>query len=133
MSEPAPASSSLDLHVRAATLEALFVQAAQDMYSLVGASAKPDVILRRTLEVRGEDHASLLLAWLRELLAFTSLEDRVFYDFTVIMLSPLRLRAQLIGGLKERVERRLTIELGLEIVIRHTADGFEATIPFKPA
>lgn len=133
MSDPAAASSGLVLHVRAPTLEALFVQAAQETYSLVGATAKRDVILRRALEVRGEDYASLLLAWLRELLASTTNEDRVFYDFTVVMLSPLRLRAQLIGGLKERVERRLTIELGLEIVIRHTADGFEVTIPFKPA
>lgn len=133
MSDPAPASSGLVLHVRAPTLEALFVQAAQELYSLVGASAKRGVILRRPMDVRGEDHASLLLAWLRELLACLTNEDRVFYDFTVVMLSPLRLHAQLIGGLRERVERRLTIELGLEIVIRSTADGFEATIPFKPA
>jgi hypothetical protein len=59
------------------------------------------------------------------------LEDRVFQEFVVVTLSPMRLHALAAGGLCERVERRLTLELGLEIVIRETADGYETTIPFR--
>jgi SHS2 domain-containing protein len=117
--------------VRAPTLEALFVQAAEETMTLAGASAKRGVLIRRPVEVRGADYPSLLLAWLRELLAYVELEDRVFHEFVMVTLSPLRLHAQMAGGLCERVERRLTLELGLEIVIRQTAAGYETTIPFR--
>ncbi|MBL8057969.1 MAG: archease [Anaerolineales bacterium] len=129
MTAPIP-PSRLDLHVRAPTLEALFVQAAQSMLALAGATAKSGVLIRRPVEVRGADYPSLLLAWLRELLAWMELEDRVFQDFVVVTLSPLRLHILASGGLCERVERRLNLELGLEIVIRQTAEGYETTIPF---
>jgi SHS2 domain-containing protein len=123
--------ASLVLHLQTATLEELFVRAAQDMYALAGASAKRTVLIRRPVEVRGEDYPTLLLAWLRELLTYTENEDRVFYDFTIELLSPLRLHAHAVGGLKDRVERKLALELGLEITIRQTASGYETTIPFQ--
>ena len=79
------------------------------------------------------DYATLLLAWLRAILAYSDLEDRVFVDFTIVNLSPLRLTALAAGGLRERLQRRLTLEQGLEIVIRETAEGFETTIPLRAA
>lgn len=133
MSSQAAPSGGLVLHLRAPTLEALFTLAAREMYALARASAKRSVVLRRPVEVRGEDHATLLLAWLRELLTYTSNEDRVFYEFAIVSLSPLRLQAQVIGGLREQVERKLHLELGLEIVIRQTPEGYETVIPFSAA
>ncbi|MBP7691086.1 MAG: archease [Anaerolineales bacterium] len=133
MSDLDPGLDRLELRLRAATLEALFVEAAREMVALTGGRAKPEVLIRRPMEVRGEDYATLLLAWLRAILAYSDLEDRVFVDFTIVNLSPLRLTALAAGGLRERLQRRLTLEQGLEIVIRETAEGFETTIPLRAA
>lgn len=127
---PAPLER-LDLTVQAPTLEALFIEAARGMVNLAGARAKRGVLIRRAVEVRGEDAASLLLAWLRQLLAYSELEDRVFYDFSIVSLSALRLSAQAVGGLCEQIARPLTLELGLEISLRQTPEGYTVTIPFQ--
>lgn len=117
------------VRVQAATLEELFVEAARALLNLAEARVKPDVRLRRSIDVRGDDAASLLLAWLRQLLEYGDLEDRVFYDFTIVTLSARRLQAEAAGGLREYQARRLTLELGLEILIRQTGDGFDTSFP----
>lgn len=133
MSAPPAEPARLELQLQAATREALFLEAARQMVALAGTRVKPGMVIRRPVEVRGDDYASLMLAWLREILSYSDLEDRAFLDFTIITLSPRRLSAYLMGGLQAHVERRLTIELGLEIVIRETAAGFETTIPIRAA
>lgn len=129
MSAKHPAEA-LTLHVQASTLEALFVEAACRMVALAGAEVKPGIALRRTMDVRGEDHASLMLAWLRELLMYMDNEDRVFTDFTVELLTPGRLLAEARGGLKQTIARRLSLPLGLEVAVRHGPAGFEVSLPF---
>lgn len=128
--ESAPVSD-LTLHLHAPTLEELFVESARRMVALAGAEAKAGVTLHRTVDVRSEDPPSLLLAWLRELLQYTDNEDRVFTEFTIELLTPQRVLAQVRGGLKHHVARRLTLQLGLEIDIRHGPQGYETTIPFQ--
>ncbi len=129
--KPAEPPTTYLLQVQAPTLEALFMEAAQRMVQLAEVSRKPTMTIRRPVDVRGEDYATLLLAWLRELLTFMDFEDRVFTEFEIIQLSPIRLHAQAVGGIKHGPpQHKLVLELGIEIFVRQTPEGYSVEIPF---
>jgi SHS2 domain-containing protein len=129
--KPAGAPTPFLLQVQAPTLEVLFVEAAQRMVQLAEVSRKPTMTIRRPVDVRGEDYPTLLLAWLRELLTFMDFEDRVFTEFEIVQLSPIRLHAHAVGGIKQAPpQHKLVLALGIEIFIRQTPEGYWVEIPF---
>jgi SHS2 domain-containing protein len=77
-------TADLGLRVRAATLDALFAEAGECLFSAVVedlASVRPTVEVR--VEVAGDDREFLLFDWLRELLMRHDAERLLFGKFAV--------------------------------------------------
>ena len=118
------------LHVWAPTLEELFVEAARGMYTLVGAQAQPGVTVRRRVELTADDHESLLVAWLQELLYFTESEELAFTGYHIAHLEPTHLRAEVEGGPTGRLDKMIKAVTYHNLKINRTADGYDTTIVF---
>ena len=118
------------LHVWAGTLEELFAEAARGMYALAGAPSSAGMTETRRVEVSAEDHESLLVAWLQELLYYTESEGLVFGEFRVEALTPTALRAEAVGGVSERLDKVIKAVTYHNLSIRSTPTGYETTIVF---
>lgn len=118
------------LHVWAPTLEELFVEAARGMYALASAQARPGAAVRRRVELAAEDHESLLVAWLQELLYVTESEELVFTAFHVERLDATQLRAEIEGGPTARLDKAIKAVTYHNLKISQTAEGYETTIVF---
>jgi SHS2 domain-containing protein len=100
------------------------------MYTLVGAQAQPGVTVRRRVELTAEDHESLLVAWLQELLYFTESEELAFTGYHVAHLEPTHLRAEVEGGPTGRLDKMIKAVTYHNLKINRTADGYDTTIVF---
>jgi len=118
------------LRVWAPTLEELFVDAAQGMYELAGAKPSPNLTERRRVELSAEDHESLLVAWLQELLYFTESEGLVFGEFKVELLDPPQLIAEVAGEQAGRLDKVIKAVTYHNLNIRRTPEAYETTIVF---
>lgn len=118
------------LHVWAPTLEELFVDAARGMYALAGAQVKPGATVRRRVELAAEDHESLLVAWLQELLYVTESEELAFTGYRIERLDAAHLRAEVEGGPMAHQVKVIKAVTYHNLKINRTADGYDATIVF---
>jgi SHS2 domain-containing protein len=118
------------LHVWAPSLEELFVEAARGMYALAGAQARPGAAVRRRVELAAEDHESLLVAWLQELLYYTESEELAFTDYRIERLDATHLRAEVEGGPMEQLTKIIKAVTYHNLKINRTPDGYEATLVF---
>ncbi len=133
------------LRVWAPTLEELFLDAARGMYALLGRGDEPAagsqpaangglVATRgewRPVLATGDDHETLLVAWLHELLYATEVEGVAFDDFRIDALTPTALRAQARGRPAARSERVIKAVTFHNLSIRPAPEGgYETTLVF---
>lgn len=118
------------LRVWAPTLTELFVDAARGMYELAGAKPGLNLTERRRVELSAEDHESLLVAWLQELLYYTESEGLVFGGFKVELLDPPQLLAEVAGEHATRLDKVIKAVTYHNLNIRRTNEGYETTIVF---
>lgn len=101
---------------RGATLAAAFAHAAEGMYGLMVDTAAVKERTARTIDVRADDPADLLVAWLLELLFLTEAEGLVFRRFAVDLQGGA-LHATAYGELLD--EERHAVGLEIKAVTRH--------------
>jgi len=94
--------TTADVGVRGygSTLEEAFANAAKAMFSVMTDLPKVKPLKEVAVEVEAEDEESLLVAWLNELLAVSSIRRMLFSDFKVAVErldGLLRLRATAYG------------------------------------
>ena len=118
------------LHVWAATMEELFAEAARGMVALTEAHGQPGAAVRRRIELAAEDHESLLVAWLQELLYYTETEERVFTTFQIEHLDSTHLRAEVEGAPASEPGKAIKAVTYHNLKINRTADGYETTLVF---
>jgi len=120
------------LLVWAPTREALFVEAAQGMYAMLGARLTDQTTrpAAHVIELSAQDYESLLVAWLQELLYSTESEGSVFREFHIQALTPTYLRAEAAGAASGQVDQVIKAVTYHNLNIRQSPQGFEVTIVF---
>ena len=127
-------TADIGLHAYGATLEELFIHAAQGMESLMVAPEQIRTEVQREVVVEGHDEISLLIAWLNELIFLFDTEYLLFRDFTIDAISATRLTAQTVGEPYDA--RRHDLSSAIKAVTWHEAsveqsdDGYKARIIF---
>lgn len=115
--------------VRAETLPALFVRAAQGMYRLGGMHPEPGgARAEREIRLDAVDAESLLVAWLNELLYFAESESLAFDEIEMIALGPTALHARLRGGRMAGWEKYIKAATYNDLEIRRDERGYEVTV-----
>lgn len=129
--EEIPHTADWALKVRGATMEDLFVNAAEGMYALMGSSptaGSPQTT--REIALDASDVESLLVGWLNELLYFTESEGLAFTRFAVKELTPTRLMAEAVGGPASEIKKYIKAATFHNLKIERTDEGVEATVVF---
>ena len=127
-------TADIGLHAYGATLEELFIHAAQGMESLMVAPEQIRTEVQREVVVEGHDEISLLIAWLNELIFLFDTEYLLFRDFTIDAISATQLTAQTVGEPYDA--RRHDLSSAIKAVTWHEAsveqsdDGYKARIIF---
>jgi len=127
-------TADIGLHAYGATLEELFVHAAQGMESLMVAPEQICAEIQREVVVEGHDEISLLIAWLNELIFLFDTEYLLFRDFTIDAISTTHLKAQATGEPYDA--RRHDLSSAIKAVTWHEAsveqsnNGYKARIIF---
>ncbi len=132
-----PHTADWALHVWAADLPGLFLEAAQGMYALAGAQAEEGESLQSTsnmtrrLKVEGTDAESLLVAFLSELLY--SQEQNLLLevsDLQVLAGDPWRLIARVRPRPLRSLIKAIKAVTFHNLTIRQTSQGYETEIVF---
>jgi SHS2 domain-containing protein len=126
-------TADIGISIYGKTLPELFINAAQGLFSYIGAAGNEADAGERRISVSGMDTESLLVNWLSELLSRSSTERIVFTDFAIDDFSPTaltaRARAHKIlppGGFAHEVKAATYHHLA----VKQTRDGYEATVIF---
>ncbi|MBC7256049.1 MAG: archease [Chloroflexi bacterium] len=120
------------LRVRAQTLEALYVTAAQGMFALMRwRPTGPERPMRESLRLEAADWETLLVDWLSELLYLAEQHGARWVTFDLALTAPVALAAHVegvTGWLPERIVKAVTYH-GLRL--HQTDDGsWETFITF---
>lgn len=118
------------LRVWAASLEALFTDAALGMYALMGAESSNADLVQYTITVQGMDAEAVLVVWLQELLYYTEAENVVFERFNVLELKVTELRAEAWGRPVAHLLKIIKAVTYHNLVIQQTETGYETTLVF---
>ncbi len=117
------------LRVRAETLEALYVTAAQGMFDLMRwRPAGPERPVRESLSLEAADLETLLVDWLSELLYLAERHGARWATFGLAFTAPTALAAQVegtTGWVPERIVKAVTYH-GLRLA--RADDGFWETV-----
>ena len=84
-----------------------FVNAARALFSLITELDNVEEVLYRDIEVTAPDEASLLVAWLNELIYLFDAENLIFNRFDIIKLNSTRLKARSYGERVDSSKHRL--------------------------
>src|SRR5689334_1450147 len=122
-------TSEVRLHVQAATLQGLFVQAARALADLLVDQAKPvppsDPL---AVQVRASDREALLVDWLNELIFQSEVGKRVYTEFEIERLTDRELRAIIRGVPVEELRTQVKAATFHQLRIEETTDGFRASV-----
>jgi len=127
--EEIPHTADWSVHIWAADLPSLFIEAARAMSSLSGAVIGNDGRVRRVFEAEGPDVESLLVAFLSELVYYQEQENLAF-DVFDLSVAPQRLKVQMEGAPITSVEKAIKAVTYHNLNIEKTPEGFETTIVF---
>ena len=127
--EELPHSADWALHVWAADLPALFVEAARGMNALSGAQPAPGPRLRRPFLAEAPDAESLLVLFLSELVYATEQEHLVFDSFE-IELQGSELNVSMAGAPLLSLNKSIKAVTYHNLHIQQTNTGFEVDIVF---
>jgi SHS2 domain-containing protein len=117
------------LRVWAPDLPSLFAQAAEGMYWLMQLRLEDHPRVERSLEVRGPDAESLLVAFLGELLYLGESEGLGFDQFA-IHLHDSRLLAQVQGARIHEQQKEIKAVTYHNLVVIESSAGVSTTIVF---
>jgi SHS2 domain-containing protein len=106
----------------------LFSNAAFAIFALEGAVSKEANEISRRVEVNAIDYESLLVNWLTELLWLQESNRETFHRFEIDSLSPINLRAQVIGAPFTRLDKIIKAVTYHNLKIEQTKDGWQAVV-----
>ncbi len=114
--------------VRGKNLAELFIQAALGLYSLVGMQLAPGDRTTRSIQLKGVDNESLLVAWLNELLYFHESEGLGFDRLEIQHLDETSIQAKLTGAATGQWLKDIKAVTYHNLAIRKTELGLEVTL-----
>ncbi len=114
--------------VRGKNLAELFIQAALGLYSLVGMQLGPGSKTTRSIQLKGIDRESLLVAWLNELLYLHESESLGFEQIKIQYLDETSLQARIIGAPTQQWLKDIKAVTYHNLAIRETESGLEVTL-----
>ena len=118
------------VHVRGATHQQLFINAAIGMYSLVADLSSVQPAIEHTIEVKGVDTEALLVNWLNELVYHTEMAGEVFCEFRIESFEPTHLQAIAKAGRGTDLKKQIKAVTFHNLQIVSTGDGYEVTLVF---
>ena len=123
-------TADLALHLWADDLAALFITAAQGMFSL--AAEPQEDAASRTLEISlsALDVETLLVDWLNELLYLSETESLVFTGYELTHLMPNALEATIVGKPVAMYYNYIKAATFHNLSVDATPDGYETEIVF---
>ncbi len=127
--EELPHTADWAMRVWAASLPALFAEAARGMNALTGAKPAPGPRVTRKFEAEALDAESLLVAFLSELVWAAEQENLVFDEFKVTIKGP-KLKARFSGSLILSVNKSIKAVTYHNLHIRKMGAGFQVEIVF---
>ncbi len=114
--------------VRGENLAQLLIQATLGLYSLVGMQLTPGSQTTRSIELKGIDRESLLVAWLNELLYFHESEGLGFEQIKIQYLDETSLQARITGAPTQQWLKDIKAVTYHNLAIRETESGLEVTL-----
>ncbi len=114
--------------VRGENLAQLLIQATLGLYSLVGMQLTPGSQTTRSIELKGIDRESLLVAWLNELLYFHESEGLGFEQIKIQYLDETSLQARIIGAPTQQWLKDIKAVTYHNLAIGETESGLEVTL-----
>jgi SHS2 domain-containing protein len=118
------------LKVRGADLPALFSNAALGMMDLAGVQMGEEAGSTRSVELQAIDSETLLVDWLHELVVALEVEQIAFGEIVLEITNGRRLVGTVRAVPIATIEKPVKAVTYNELVIRKSAQGFEATIVF---
>jgi SHS2 domain-containing protein len=119
------------LYVRGKSLKELLRNAAHGMNSLmVGDDSIISNQVQQEVEVEALDAESLLVEWLAEIAFWAETHMLVFHRFEFVTITPSLVRATLIGGKVNKLQKHIKAVTYHNLKIIETKKGFEATVVF---
>jgi SHS2 domain-containing protein len=124
-------TADLALRVWGGTLNALFVNAARGMTTLMSDAASEGMpAITRSLSIEALDAEDLLVEWLSELAFLAESEGAVFKFFSITHISQTGLQAVLKGHLSDELKRTIKAVTYHNLEIIKTDRGLETTVVF---
>ncbi|MBP9040876.1 MAG: archease [Anaerolineaceae bacterium] len=117
------------LHIKATSLEQLFVKAAEGMYSLAGVKTDQSILSARQLIVSGIDPESLLVAFLSELLYLLE-EEKIAFHYFNLGISADSITCSITGSPVSQLRKSIKAVTFHNLKIQTTAEGYETTLVF---
>ena len=114
--------------VRGKDLAELFIQAAMGLYDLVGMQLAPGERITRSLQLKGVDRESLLVAWLNELLYFHENEGLGFDRLEIQHLDQTSIQAKVTGAPTQQWLKDIKAVTYHNLAIRESKSGLEVTL-----
>ena len=117
------------LHVWAASLPTLFVEAARGMINLSGAQSAQSPRIQRRFSAEAADNESLLVLFLSELVFVAEQENLVFNEFD-LEIQDSKLKVLMSGAAILSISKYIKAVTYHNIQIQKTAVGFQVDIVF---
>ncbi len=114
--------------VRGKNLAELLIQATLGLYSLVGMQLAPGAQITRSIQLKGIDRESLLVAWLNELLYLHESEGLGFEDIKINYLDETSIQAQVTGAPTQQWLKDIKAVTYHNLAICETESGLEVTL-----
>ncbi len=127
--EEVPHTADWCLRVRAASLDELFIEAARGMNALAGTRPARGPRTKRTFTCEAQDHESLLVSFLSELLYLGEQEKLAFDEFQLAM-SGDHLDASVTGAPMRSTGKIIKAVTYHNLQIQRTEAGYEVEIVF---
>jgi SHS2 domain-containing protein len=129
--EEMPHTADLALQVWGQNLNALFVNAALGMMSLMtDADFKGTAAVARSLSIEAMDAETLLVEWLSEVAYLAESEGILCHVFSITRITETGLTAELKGRLTGKLKRTIKAVTYHNLEIVKTDRGVEATVVF---
>lgn len=123
-------TADVSIRVRGSDLEALFVNAALGMATLMTDVKEIEPNIQRQLSLEEFDVETLMVSWLSELLWFNEESGAVFVRFEITRLTPTHLEATVWGGPAASQWKHIKAVTFHDLDIKLSEQGYEVTVVF---
>ena len=118
-----------EIEVWAPDLPRLFEQSAFGMYALSGTHLYPDPRITRTIELDADDHESLLVKFLNELL-YMGEQYGLAFDTFILEINDCHLKGEIRGAPMTEVTKEIKAVTFHNMTVHNGARGLEVRIVF---